>query len=69
MFLALLTYHFYHPGRVLAGPGSEPGLTKEEKQLKNQQKIEAKEEKRRLKERRAKSNESSSERNAESDQS
>jgi len=44
MFLALLIFNLYHPGRVLIGPESEyPKLTKEEKKM-------AKEEKKRLKE-------------------
>ncbi|RDW58835.1 hypothetical protein BP6252_13311 [Coleophoma cylindrospora] len=46
MFLALVVFLIYHPGRALKGPGSEfPKLTKE-------QKVERKEEKKRIKEER-----------------
>jgi hypothetical protein len=50
MFLALLMYHIYHPGKVLTGPDAEyPRVTKEEKAIKKQQKREDKEGKKRLK--------------------
>jgi hypothetical protein len=67
MFLALVTYHLYHPGKVLTGPDSEPGLTKEEKALKKQHNVEAKKEKRRLRQEQGDSGNSSTlERDAES---
>lgn len=55
MFLALLVFHIYHPGKVLVGPDSEyPKLTKEEKKAAKEEKRAAKErrreEKRRIKE-------------------
>ncbi|OZJ01584.1 hypothetical protein BZG36_05540, partial [Bifiguratus adelaidae] len=50
MFLALVVFHLYHPGRVLVGENSEfPKLTKEEKRQKKEDKMLAKKEKRRLK--------------------
>jgi hypothetical protein len=50
MFLALILYHIYHPGRVLVGPDSEyPELSKEEKAARKEEKAARKEEKRRAK--------------------
>jgi hypothetical protein len=45
MFLALLVFLLYHPGRVLKEPGSEyPKLTKDEKAAMKQDKKRVKEE-------------------------
>jgi hypothetical protein len=50
MFLALISYHIYHPGRALVGPDSEyPKLSKEEKDSGKEEKAAKKEEKRRAK--------------------
>jgi hypothetical protein len=50
MFLALLVFHIYHPGKVLVGPDSEyPKVTKEEKRLRKEQKRAVKQEKKRAK--------------------
>jgi hypothetical protein len=39
MFLALLVFHIYHPGKVLVGPESEyPKMTKEEKRQRKEEK-------------------------------
>jgi hypothetical protein len=44
MFLALLVFHFYHPGKVLVGPESEyPKITKEEKRQRKEGKRQRKE--------------------------